>query len=198
MAASSSGWGAGAALLRPPTERVLRLSDAEVRIAVCERLSVDVCPRSVCPHVSQAGRVCGRATRGGAHAHCCGGTAGVRTAQRHNPLVREFASMLTSAGRNVAVEQRDPSMGPNARLDIVEYTSLRMVVDQGPTMLASLPRFAMTQAFARPAPRSLDWPQKCGTPTSLTNSTGSVLLALVWSRSSRRSAGGGTTRCLVW
>ena len=42
---------------------------------------------------------------------------------RHNPLVRQFANMLAAAGRQVAVEQRDPSMGPNARLDIVEYAS---------------------------------------------------------------------------
>ena len=31
--------------------------------------------------------------------------------------------MLAAAGRSVATEQRDPSMGPNARLDIVEYAS---------------------------------------------------------------------------
>ena len=47
----------------------------------------------------------------------------MRTTQRHNPLVREFAAILAAAGRNVATEQRDPSMGPNARLDIVEYAS---------------------------------------------------------------------------
>ena len=47
----------------------------------------------------------------------------MRITQRHNPLVREFAAILTAAGHNVAVEQRDPSMGPNARLDIVEYAS---------------------------------------------------------------------------
>ena len=42
MAASCSDWGAEAALLRPPTERVLQLPDADVRIAVCERLGIDV------------------------------------------------------------------------------------------------------------------------------------------------------------
>ena len=125
MAASCSGWGAGAALLRPPTERLLQIPDADMRIAVCERLSIPLAGDEVCAHVSRAGRVCGRNLRGGAHAHCCGGTAGVRTAQRHNALVREFAHMLAAAGRHVAVEQRDPTMGPNARLDIVEYASDR-------------------------------------------------------------------------
>ena len=123
MAASSSGWSAGAALLRPPTERVFQLPDADVRIAVCERLCVDLAGLDDCAHVSRAGRVCGHPLRRGAHVHCCGGTAGVRTTQRHNPLVHEFARILVAAGRNVAVEQRDPSMGPNARLDIVEFAS---------------------------------------------------------------------------
>ena len=41
----------------------------------------------------------------------------------HNPLVREFTHMLTQAGRHAAVEQRDPSMGPNAWLDIVDFAS---------------------------------------------------------------------------
>eukprot|EP00973_Karenia_brevis_P092350 12412030-Karenia_brevis.AAC.1 len=45
MAGSCSGWGAGAALLRPPTERVLQLSDADVRVAVCERLGIDLAGR---------------------------------------------------------------------------------------------------------------------------------------------------------
>ena len=39
------------------------------------------------------------------------------------PMVREFAAILAAASHNIAVEQRDPSMGPNARLDIVEYAS---------------------------------------------------------------------------
>ena len=123
MSASSSGWGAGVALLRRPTERLLQLSDADVRIAVCERLCVDLTAAGECSYTSRAGNVCGRLLRGGAHSHCCGGTAGGRITQRHNPLVHEFARILIAAGRNVATEQRDPSMGPNARLDIVEYAS---------------------------------------------------------------------------
>ena len=123
MAVSCGGWGASAALLRPPTERILQLPAPDMRIAVCERLSVNLAHGDACAHVSRSGNVCGHALRGGAHAHCCGGTAGVRTAQRHNPLVREFARFLSAAGRHVAVEQRDPSMGPNARLDIVEFAS---------------------------------------------------------------------------
>ena len=123
MAASSSGWAAGAALLRPPTERVLQMPDFVVRIAVCERLCIDTAGYDHCSHVSRTGRLCGRALRGGAHSHCCGGTIGVRTTQRHNPLVLEFARILAAAGRVVATEQRDPSMGPNARLDIVEFAS---------------------------------------------------------------------------
>ena len=59
MAASSSGWGAGAALLRAPTERVLQLPDGDVRIAVCERLAVQVAGTGECTHVSRMGRVCG-------------------------------------------------------------------------------------------------------------------------------------------
>ena len=37
--------------------------------------------------------------------------------------MQEFARILTSADRVVSTQQRDPSMGPNARLDIVEATS---------------------------------------------------------------------------
>ena len=33
------------------------------------------------------------------------------------------AFRCVAGGRDVAVEQRDPSMGPNARLDIVEFAS---------------------------------------------------------------------------
>ena len=123
MAASCSGWGAGAALLRVPTERVLQVPDADLRVAVCERLGIDVSGHGGCEHVSRAGRLCGHPLRGGAHAHCCGGTAGARTVQRHNPLVHEFARILAAAVRSVAFEQRDPAMGPNARLDIVEFAS---------------------------------------------------------------------------
>jgi hypothetical protein len=55
--------------------------------------------------------------------HCCKGTIGARTRYRHNPLVEEVYRFLSMAGRFVALEQRDPSMGPRARLDIVEYPS---------------------------------------------------------------------------
>ena len=109
--------------MRAPTERVLQLSDSDVRIAVCERLGVPLSREERCGHVSRSGRYCGHCVREGAHAHCCGGTAGVRTTQRHNPLVHEFARILAQAGRVVAVEQRDPLMGPRARLDIVEFAS---------------------------------------------------------------------------
>ena len=123
MAGSGSGWCAGAALLRPPTERLLQLPDRDVRIAVCERLCVDLAGQQECEHVSRTGRRCGYLLRGGAHVHCCGGTAGVRTTRRHNPLVQEFARILSAAGHHVATEQRDPTMGPHARLDVVEYAS---------------------------------------------------------------------------
>ena len=46
-----------------------------------------------------------------------------RTRYRHNPLAGEFCRILSSAGRFVELEQRDPTMGPHARLDIVEYAS---------------------------------------------------------------------------
>ena len=58
-----------------------------------------------------------------AHAHRCNGTLVARTRLRHAPVVHEFSSMLRAAGRLVQEEQRDPSMGPAARLDIVEFTS---------------------------------------------------------------------------
>ena len=59
--------------------------------------------------------------RGGAHAHCCKGLAGVRVRRCHNPLVHEWAHYLSLAGRHVEVEVRDPDMGEHARLDVVEY-----------------------------------------------------------------------------
>ena len=65
----------------------------------------------------------GITTAGGLHAHCCPGTIGARTRFRHIPLVGEFHHFLSLAGWCVAVEQRDPHMGPRARLDIVEYPS---------------------------------------------------------------------------
>ena len=55
--------------------------------------------------------------------HCCMGTAGARTRYRHNPLAEEFMRCMTLAGRFVAPEVQDPSMGPHARLDIVEFAS---------------------------------------------------------------------------
>ena len=48
---------------------------------------------------------------------------GARTRWIHNPLVIEFSQILSAAGHQVRAEQRDPSMGPNARLDLVEYPS---------------------------------------------------------------------------
>ena len=101
-----SGWAAGAALLRCPTERALRLLDDDVRVAIKERL-----------------HVCGADLRDGWHAHCCKGLAGIRTTCRHHPLVHEWCHILTSAGRVVTVEQRDPTMGPTSRLDLVEHYS---------------------------------------------------------------------------
>ena len=53
MAASCGGWGAGAALLRAPTERVLQLADADVHIAVRERLSVPLAGDGPCGLVSR-------------------------------------------------------------------------------------------------------------------------------------------------
>ena len=58
------------------------------------------------------------------HAHCCPGLAGTRTRFRHNPLAEEWCRFLRAAGRFVELEQRDPSLGPGARLDIVEYASV--------------------------------------------------------------------------
>lgn len=58
------------------------------------------------------------------HAHCCPCLAGVRTRFRHNPRDEEWCSFLRSAGRFVELEQRDPTLGPGARLDIVEVASV--------------------------------------------------------------------------
>ena len=60
---------------------------------------------------------------GGLHAFCCPKTLGSRTRWIHNPLVEEFVRIMTSAGHYVIAEQQDPSMGPHARLDLVEYPS---------------------------------------------------------------------------
>ena len=61
--------------------------------------------------------------RGGKHVHCCPGVSGVRTSVRHHRLVWEWSHILCLAGRAVYVEQRDPTMGPHAKLDLVEYVS---------------------------------------------------------------------------
>ena len=99
MAASSSGWSAGAALLRPPTERLLQLPDGDVRLAVCERLAIDVAGDGECGHVSRSGRVCVHARRGGAHSHCCGG---VVTPLREDARFREACA----AEPGLAAERR--------------------------------------------------------------------------------------------
>ena len=118
-----SGWGAGAAILRCPTEQALQVPDADLRVAVCERLGVPRCSDVCCAVRFRSGRVCGQMLRGGWHAHCCPGLAGCRTRSRHNPLSKEWAHLLTLAGRFAVVEQRDPMMGPNSRLDVVEFAS---------------------------------------------------------------------------
>ena len=118
-----SGWGSGAALARCPTEAALRLPDEAVRVEVCQRLGVPLCSSGRCAFRFRSGRRCREHRRGGDHVHCCKGTAGVRTAFRHNPLAEEFCRVLSSAGRFVRLEQRDPNMGPHARLDIVEFPS---------------------------------------------------------------------------
>jgi len=61
-----SGWAAGSALLRPPTERALRLLDDDVRIAVKERLGVPIMPVGVCSRVfKRSGKSCNLDLRGG-------------------------------------------------------------------------------------------------------------------------------------
>ena len=41
----------------------------------------------------------------------------------HNPLAQEWCRFLVAAGRFARTEQRDPTMGPSARLDVVELAS---------------------------------------------------------------------------
>ena len=53
MAGSCSGWGAGVVLLRAPTERILQISDIDLRIAICERLKVPLGDNDLCIYVSQ-------------------------------------------------------------------------------------------------------------------------------------------------
>ena len=115
-----SGWGAGAALARCPTEVALRLPDEGVRVELCECLGVPLCHPGCCGlRFLRSGRIC----RCGDHVHCCKGTSGARTRYRHNPLVEEFCRILCSCGRFAELELRDPSMGPHARLDVVEFAS---------------------------------------------------------------------------
>ena len=52
---SCSGWGAGVALIRCPTERALQFSDLEFRSAVAERLLVPRVPEGRCPRVFSTG-----------------------------------------------------------------------------------------------------------------------------------------------
>ena len=120
---SHSGWGAGAALSRCPTEQALRLDDTCVRVALCERLGLRLASNARCNRRFRSGRICRQRRRFGTHVHCCPGLAGVRTRLRHNPLAEEWCNFLRAAGRFVELEQRDPSLGPGARLDIVEYPS---------------------------------------------------------------------------
>ncbi len=118
------GWGSGAALVRCPTEVALRLPDEAVRVALCERLGIALCRPGRCGlRFLRSGRQCREHRRCGDHVHCCKGTAGARTRFRHNPLAEEFGRILSSAGRFVELELRDPTMGPHARLDIVEFAS---------------------------------------------------------------------------
>jgi hypothetical protein len=119
-----SGWGAGAALARCPTEIALRLPDEAVRVELCQRLGVPLCRPGRCGRrFLRSGRTCREHRRCGDHVHCCEGTAGARTRYRHNALAAEFCGILSSCGRFVEMERRDPSMGPHARLDIVEFAS---------------------------------------------------------------------------
>jgi len=122
-----SGWGAGAALLGAPTELLLQLPDQVFRLNVCRRLGIAVSPDQPCQasFVSALGvtRPCNKPLDGGEHVFCCPKTMGARTRWIHNHLVVEFGKILTSAGHHVREEQRDPSMGPCARLDLVEYPS---------------------------------------------------------------------------
>ena len=104
-------------------ELALQLPDATVSVAIRERLGLARVPCDFCPHIFNNRRVCNASMRAGAHVHCCSGTLVPRTRFRHNPLVREWYGMLLSAGRSVAEEQRDPTMGAAARLDVVEFAS---------------------------------------------------------------------------
>ena len=101
------------------------MPDEAVRLEVCERLGIPVCPEGRCKLRFRSGRYCQERRRGGLHVHSWRGTIGARTRYRHNPIVEECLSFMTSAGRFVALEQRDPSMGPHAPLDIVEYASAK-------------------------------------------------------------------------
>ena len=120
---TGSGWAAGLALLTCPTERVLQLSDQDYRLALYERLGVPRCGDGVCGFRFSTGGTCRYTLREGWHAHCCRGAAGVRILGLHNPLAQEWCRFLVAAGRFARTEQRDPTMGPTARLDVVELAS---------------------------------------------------------------------------
>jgi hypothetical protein len=64
---------------------------------------------------------CDALMHGGDHVMCCAKTIGLRTRWIHNGLVWEWARILTTAGNHIRVEQIDPSMGSNARLDLVQF-----------------------------------------------------------------------------
>ena len=122
--------------MRCPTDRVLTIADADYRVATCERLGVHLA-EVLCERVfARIGRVCGACMRGGHHVHCCPGLSGVRTSMRHHRLVWEWCHILRLAGRAVYVEQRDPTMGANAKLDLVEYIQWALRESFDPTVLA--------------------------------------------------------------
>ncbi len=132
-------------------------------------MGLPLCRPGRCGLRFRSGRCCREHRRCGDHVHCCKGTAGARTRFWHNPLAEEFARILSSAGRFVELELRDPTMGPHARLDIVEFASA--VGALPPTMCQlSLPS-ANADGLWSVVPARLATPRKRAMTRNLTGST---------------------------
>ena len=112
----------GQLLPPPPLDKVAQVDDISARIFLCNRLLLPLLGPGTCTRRSLTPpfRVCGLPLDEGHHAQRCAFTLGVRTAARHNPMVRELQRFCLGAGRTILVEQRAPVMGDSARLDLVQ------------------------------------------------------------------------------
>ena len=118
---SCGGHGSGLIFVSPPLDPSISLPSTYWRLACRERLGIPITDLQVCTFGKGSGGWCGAPLQSGLHLHTCSHTQGTRNKFKHNCLVAHWASFLRQAGHLVDVEQPAPSLGPSARLDIVQY-----------------------------------------------------------------------------